>query len=217
MQESIYTQEEERLNYATHAAATVLSIVGVIYILDKALAKNDLLLFISIAVYGLSIILAFFSSTIYHWAENPSHKHNFRLLDHYAIYLVIVGSYTPFAVIAMPRSIGIPVLALVWGLSIIAMLFKYKIWSSKQLQQNAKLDALVYTLIGSTALLFLPSFVKYLSWTCVYYVIAGGLTYIIGVVFYLWKSLPYNHLIWHLFVIVAAFIHYYTILEFVIG
>lgn len=217
MQEALYTKEEERLNYSTHAFATILSVVGLFYILSRASTKQDFLLFAAVAVYGLSVTFGFLSSAIYHWVEKPNYKYNCRLLDHYAIYLVIVGTYTPFAVIAMPRQIGIPVLILVWSLSIIAMLFKYKIWSSKQLQQHAKFDAFVYTVIGSSALLFLPSFIEHMSWTCVYWVVAGGLTYIIGVLFYLWKSLPYNHLIWHIFAIVAAFIHYYAILEFVVA
>ncbi len=217
MQEAIYTREEERLNYSTHAFATILSIVGLFYILTKASSKNDLLLFIAVAVYGLSVTFGFLSSAVYHWVEKPDYKHNCRLLDHFAIYLVIVGTYTPFAVIAMPRSIGIPVLVLVWSLSIIAMLFKYKIWRNKQLQKHAKVDAFVYTVIGSTAFFFLPTFVEYLSWTCAFWVVMGGLTYIVGVLFYLWKSLPYNHLIWHIFAIVAAFIHFYTVLEFVVA
>lgn len=217
MQESIYTQEEERLNYATHAAATVLSTLGLVYLIDKALAKQDLYLLIAVAVYGVSLVISFLSSTVYHYVEQPNYKYNCRLLDHYAIYLVIVGSYTPFAVIAMPREIGIPVLVTIWTLSLLAMYFKYRIWSQNQMQQKATIDTIVYICIGSTALIFLPSFVQYLTWECVYWVITGGVVYIIGAMFYLWKSFPYNHVIWHLLVIIAAAIHYYTIVEYVVA
>ncbi len=216
MPELLYSKEEERLNYITHAVATLLSVVGCLYLIDKTYGKGNFLLFVSLVVYGFSLTLAFFSSAIYHWVEHPSYKYNLRLLDHYAIYLVIVGTYTPFTLAALPNSIGVPILITVWTLIVAAMIFKFWLWQGNSLQKYQKMDMIIYTIIGFSATAFVKPLIEHLSLTCVLWIVAGGITFFIGALFYLWKSCPYNHVIWHMFAIFAAIIHYYAVIQFVI-
>ncbi len=216
MADAIYTAKEERLNYSTHAIGSILSIMGFYYLLQAAQSKSNNLLFWSIAVYGACITFGFVASTVYHFTEHVVYKNRFRLMDHIAVYLVILGTYTPFALVAMPFKLGVTVLVIVWTLSIMAICFKVQLWRKGIMQEYAKLDTLIYTILGVIALGWLPSFIEYLSLDCVIWVCAGGLIYMIGSVFYLWKSFPYNHVIWHIMVILGASVHYYTILTFVI-
>lgn len=214
MSAPLYTKEEERLNYATHALAAVLSIIGMIHLLDRALRQDDFYLLVAMAAFGGSLVLAFLASAIYHWVERPEYKKKCRLLDHFAIYLVIVGTYTPFTLISMPRSIGIPTLIIVWGLSILAMVFKFRI--REDLNRYVKLDVVVYTIIAFSAVFFLQPMITHLSLTCVLWIALGGFFYLLGSIFYLWKSFPYNHVVWHVLAIIGAFVHYYTVLLFII-
>ena len=214
MQSPLYTREEERLNYATHALAALLAIIGMIHLIDRSLKHDDLYLLIAMFAFSGSLVLGFLSSAVYHWVEKPRYKKPFRLLDHYAIYLMIVGTYTPFTLTSMPRSVGIPVLIIVWTLSIMAMIFKYSI--REELQKYHKVDVVVYVIIGITALFWLQPMITHLSLQCVLWIAIGGFFYILGSIFYLWKSLPYNHAIWHLMAIVGAFVHYYTVVQFIL-
>jgi hemolysin III len=212
--DSIYTREEERLNYATHALAAILAVIGCIHLIDRSIKQDDLYLLIAMMAFGGSLVLAFLASAVYHWVEKPTYKQHFRLLDHYAIYLVIVGTYTPFTLTAMPRPIGITVLVVVWLLSLLAMIFKYFV--RRDLQKYHKLDVVVYIIIGVTALIWLEPMVTHLSLSCVLWIALGGFFYIIGSIFYLWKSLPYNHVIWHVFAAIGAIIHYFTVVTYVL-
>ncbi len=117
----------------------------------------------------------------------------------------------------MPFKLGVTVLVIVWTLSLMAMCFKVQLWRKGIMQEYAKLDTLIYIILGTIALVWLPAFIEHLSLNCVFWVAGGGLVYIIGAFFYLWKSFPYNHVVWHVAVILAASVHYYSILTFVIG
>jgi predicted membrane channel-forming protein YqfA (hemolysin III family) len=112
---------------------------------------------------ALALLLAFIASTVYHFTEHEVYKNRFRLLDHIAVYLVILGTYTPFALVAMPFKLGVTVLVIVWTLSIMAMCFKVQLWRKGIMQEYAKLDTLIYTILGVIALGWLPSFIEYLS------------------------------------------------------
>lgn len=214
MHQSLYTREEERLNYATHALAALLAVIGFVHLIDRSLKQDDLYLLIAMLAFGGSLVLAFLASAIYHWVEKPEYKKRCRLLDHYAIYLVIVGTYTPFTLTSMPRSIGIPVLIAVWTLSIMGMLFKYRI--REDLQKYHKMDVVVYVIIAVTAVIWLEPMITHLSLACVLWIAFGGFFYILGSIFYLWKSFPYNHAIWHVMAIMGALVHYYTVVQFIL-
>lgn len=214
MYKKLYSDEEERLNYASHALAAFLSVIGMIHLVDRALQHDDLYLLIAMMAFGGSLVLAFLASAIYHYVEQPEYKKRCRLLDHYAIYFVIVGTYTPFTLLSMPRSVGVPVLITVWTFTILAMIFKYRI--REDLNKYAKLDVIVYTIIGFTAVFYLQPMIQHLSLTCVLWIVLGGFFYIVGSIFYLWKSLPYNHVIWHVMAILGAFVHYYTVVQFLL-
>ncbi len=214
MHKPIYTLEEEKWNYRSHGLASILSIAGLLLLLSRAIPDGDIWVIAAITVFSICMTICFMSSAVYHWMEIPRFKKHLRLLDHGAIYLFIAGSYTPFALISLRENYGILIFFLVWGLALAGMMFKYYI--REQLDQYVKTDTMIYTLIGCVALLFAKPLMTSMSPECILLLALGGLFYLIGAIFYLWKSFPYNHAIWHFLVMGGALAHYMCVYWYVL-
>ncbi len=210
----IYTEEEEKLNYSSHGFATMLSVVGLVVLVLKAIPTGNLWTIAGVAVFGSCMTAAFLSSTIYHYIKEPERKHALRFLDHIAIYLFIAGSYTPFSVLTLPGHVGLFIAATIWTLTVFGISFKYLI--RNKLDEYTKVDALLYVVLGCVAILFIKPMLLYLPIKCILMLALGGALYLVGVCFYLKKSIPYNHAIWHLFVMLGALVHYVTVYKYVL-
>ncbi len=207
-----YTPAEERFNYITHGIGVVLSIIGLVILVVYNL-QSEWYVIASVVVFGLSMLSVYTSSTLYHWVVTPRLKKKMRLIDHLAIYLLIAGSYTPFALVNLRDHWGIWVFFIVWTLAILGMLMKFSF--RNKMDKLGNLDAYIYVGIGCIAFFFMKPMVTYLPANCIWLLLLGGAMYLIGVVFYLQKNMSYNHGIWHLFVMAGSAFHYLSILLYV--
>ena len=200
---------EEKLNALTHGIGAFLSLIGLTLLIAFDTHKTPNSLF-SVIVYGSSVLLLFTASTLYHSAKDDKRKHYFRILDHISIYFLIAGTYTPVLVIILFDSLGWILLYIVWWIAafgIVLKLFftgKYEVFST-----------LLYLAMG-WLIVFDFSELSYKINEGKLFLITGGVSYTIGIVFYAIKSIPFNHVIWHLFVLMGALCHFLMIFYYVI-
>lgn len=202
-----YTQFEEFLNSFTHAIGALLSIYGIVML---AANSRNALEASSTAIFGATLFILFQSSTLYHAMVNEKAKAVFRKIDHSAIFLLIAGTYTPILLIVLPFPHSIAVMSMVWYLAITGIVYSCLTLKFKYLSTG------LYLLMG-----WLLLFLFYKIWitsphSVVWFLLAGGIVYSIGSVFYLSKK-KYMHSIWHLFVILGAVLHYFAIMELIAG
>ena len=208
-----YSPEEERMNYLTHGFSFLVSLAGLGILVTKGWSHTDPYVLPGVVIFGVGLAMCFLSSTVYHWVSEPRLKYKLRLVDHLCIYLLIASSYTPFALVNLRDSWGIPVFFTIWGLAIFGSIFKFMI--RKQLQKYEFVDALFYVAMGCVALLFLKPIVENIPVNGILLLSLGGAAYIIGVFFYLSKTIPYNHAIWHLFVMAGGAFHFAAVWGYV--
>jgi hemolysin III len=165
----------------------------------------------SLSVYGASLVLLHLSSTLYHSLRPPKAKLVFRVFDHGAIYLLIAGTYTPFLVVGMPGMLAWFLLGTIWALAITGIVL-----SAVFIGRFPKLSTTTYILMGWLVLPAGKQLVAQIPLGGLVLLIAGGLAYTVGVIFYAWKKLPYNHAIWHLFVLGGNISHYLAILLYLL-
>lgn len=204
------TKLEEQLNTITHAIGAFLGVIGLILLLYFNTNKTSWSTF-SVIVYGISVIILFTASALYHYETDELKKSRLRILDHISIYLLIAGSYTPVVLILLAQSSGWALFTTVWliaGLGILLKLF----FTGK----FEALSLLLYLAMGWLIVLDYSSLKLALHENGQYLLIAGGLAYTLGIVFYAVDKIPYNHVIWHLFVLAGAACHYFMVLFYVI-
>ncbi|MFB6229608.1 MAG: hemolysin III family protein [Salinibacter sp.] len=203
--------EEELANAITHGIGLVLSVIGWIgLLLLSGLAGTGWDLAASV-VFGGTLVFLYATSTLYHSAGTPRLKRTLRILDHVAIFLLIAGTYTPFAGVLMREGWGWTVLALAWGFALVGLLFK--LLSEHRFHPAA---TSLYLLMGWFGVLLADPMRAALPIGALLLVAAGGLAYTIGTLFYGWHSLRYSHAIWHVFVLVGSACHYAAVVLYVL-
>lgn len=206
----IQTDFEEKLNAWTHGFGALLGIAGFILLVSIKEHQTDWSL-ISVIIYGVSIIVLFSASAVYHSVSGEKRKHYFRIVDHISIYLLIAGTYTPVTLIALNDSLGWPLFWSVWaiaGFGIILKLFftgRFEIFST-----------LLYLVMGWLIIFDFGNLSELLGLSGLILFISGGAFYTIGIVFYAIHKIPYNHVIWHLFVLGGAICHYLMIFLYIL-
>ncbi len=200
----------ERFNAHTHLAGTLLALTGASVLVGQAAVKADPLRLVSFSVYGATLCLLFLVSTLYHSTQGRA-KDIFRKLDYCSIYLFIAGSYTPIALVKLDGTVGLTILAAVWSLALVGIV--QECWLAK----GARLTSLaIYLIMGWIAVLAFPPLVEALTWNGVALMLAAGVFYTAGILFYLYdERYPHWHGIWHLFVLAGSAAHYAAILIFV--
>jgi hemolysin III len=211
--EEEYTVGEEVAHALTHGVGALLSAVGLAFLIVLTLGGEGSWRLWSTAVFGVSMVLLYTASTLYHAFPWPRIKGIFKTFDHIAIYFLIAGTYTPFALITLGGTQGWVLLALVWGLALAGSIFEV-VTRGKRM----KIALAFYLLMGWVAVFFIQALAALLSPTGLVLLVLGGLFYTVGAIFYAWKKLPYNHVVWHLFVLAGSFAHFFCILhDMVIG
>lgn len=206
----MYTLGEEIANSITHGIGAVLSIVGLTVLIVLAAIYGDTWRVISFSIYGLTLIILYLISTLYHSFPQPRVKRIFQTLDHAAIYLLIAGTYTPFLLITIRGPLGWTLLAVIWGLAMLGVIWKLCFMSRFRFVATG-----AYLLMGWLIVIAIKPMLANLTTMGMSLILAGGIVYSLGVLFYVWRRLPYNHAIWHLFVLVASICHFFAIVTLV--
>ena len=211
-----YPRAEERLNAAIHGVGAILSAVGLVFLILLAHSANWTGSLAAIIVYGVALIALFSFSALHHAVVRPDFKHVLLALDHGGIYLLIAGTYTPFCLV-LPPDQQERVLALVWGLALMGILVQLTAFLAKRSDGYERIAFVFYLVLGWLPVLWAGDDIyKNLATPGLGLLFAGGMAFSIGVIFYLWKRLPYGHAVWHLFVVVGCAFHYFSIFLYVI-
>ena len=205
-----YAIKEERWNTATHAVGAVLSLLGLVILLLKAFKTATIWDDFSFTVYGLSLIILYTVSSLYHAARSEKTRRIMRILDHSAIFLLIAGTYTPVTLLAVKDAAGGYVFAAVWSLAFIGIILKLTLTGKYNF-----LSTVVYLAMGWLAIVIYNPLVESLPFGALVLIFGGGLLYSAGTIFYLWEKLPFNHAIWHVMVILGSFCHFIAIYHFI--
>jgi hemolysin III len=198
---------EELANSLTHGAGLALSIVGFLVLVILAAMRGGAWRIVSCAVYGSTLISLYTASTLYHSTRSRRLKRVLKICDHSAIYLLIAGTYTPFLLVNLRGSWGWSLFAVIWGLAMAGILFK--VWF---VEHFSVLSTVVYVLMGWLALVAIKPMLLRVPLSGLLWLLVGGVLYTVGVVFYAWKKVPYNHAIWHGFVLAGSTCHYFAVL-----
>jgi hemolysin III len=201
-----YTLGEEIANSVTHGIGAALAVAGLTALVLLAVIYGDAWRVASFAIYGSSLIILYLGSTLYHSVQHPRAKRVFRTLDHTSIYVLIAGTYTPFLLIGSRNTAGWTLLALVWTMAVAGIL-----WKIFFLGRLEVLATLMYVFMGWMGVFAFRQILSNLPPRGVTMLFAGGIVYTVGVIFYAWERLPYNHAIWHLFVLGGSICHYFAI------
>jgi hemolysin III len=200
----------ERFNGYSHLAGAMLAIGGAATLISYAALHGDVWKVVSFAIYGAALIMLFSLSTLYHSTKGRT-KDIFRKLDHSAIYIMIAGTYTPFTLVTLRGPWGWSLFGVVWGLAIIGLLQELTIARGQRWISLA-----IYIIMGWLAVVGVMPMIDALQWKGFLWVVAGGVVYTLGTVFYFFDDkFKHWHGIWHLFVLGGALIHYFAIFAFV--
>lgn len=199
--------DDEWANSLTHGIGLALSMVGFIFLITIPLINGHLWKILPFSIYGISLVSLYTASTLYHSFRTLSLKRLFRLLDHCAIYLLIAGSYTPFTLVAMQGTWGWALFGVIWSLALIGIIFKIFFVGRFKLISTG-----IYLVMGWMILVALEPLLNSISYDAFLWIIAGGLFYTVGVIFFLLDHIRFYHAIWHLFVMGGSLCHYLAIL-----
>jgi hemolysin III len=201
-----YSNLEEKLNVISHGFGLVLSVIAFPFLVIKALNFEDFWEPISFIIYGLSLIILYAASTFYHAAKNPKRRRQLNIFDHAAIYVLIAGSYSPFCLVALNSNLGWYMFVSVWLFALTGIILKLFFTG-----RFDKLSTAMYLLMGWQVLFFIKPLMKNLTAEGLQFLIAGGIFYSVGAVFYSFKRMPYNHAIFHVFVLLGSLSHFIAI------
>lgn len=206
-----FTPTEEVWNGITHGIGTALSIAGLTLLVVLAAVYGDSWRVVSFSIYGSTLVLLYLASTLYHSIQIPKVKRVLQVLDHAAIYLLIAGSYTPFLLVNMRGKLGWTLFGVVWGLAILGIALR-----TIFVGRFEKLAVVGYVLMGWLMVVGFKEMQLAIPPGGVNLIIAGGVTYTVGVIFFAWRKIPYNHAIWHLFVMGGSICHFLAMLFYVL-
>lgn len=206
-----YTVPEEIANIITHGLGVVLSIVALWLMVAYAVSDFEVKRVVGASIFGGTLILMYLMSTLYHSVRDPELKHLFRVLDHSSIYLLIAGSYTPFTLVLLEGAWGWTMLSITWTLAVSGVVFKIFFIKRFHLLSTA-----LYVAMGWVVLIAIKPLLEATPTGAMVWLTVGGLLYTGGVAFYLWNKLPYNHAIWHVFVMGGSFSHFCAVYWYVL-
>lgn len=199
---------EELANSISHGIGIALAIAGVTLLTTFGAFYGNAWHIVSFAVFGVSMIVLYLASTLYHGVSKPSLKEKLNKFDHSAIYILIAGSYTPIALISLRGWVGWTIFGLIWSLAIAGIIFK--IWFYTPKLRN--ISTLLYVAMGWLVLFAIVPVIQNVPNTSLWFLFAGGLSYTGGVIFYLFPKIPFFHLVFHLFILGGSVCHFFAFL-----
>lgn len=203
-----YSIKEEIWSSAIHGIGIILSIVGLAVLVVLSSTRGDIWAIISTAIFGISMIVLYSASTIYHAVPNLELKKKLKKFDHISIYYLIAGTYTPFLLVNLRGFVGWTLFAIVWGLAFIGTGLKLFTSSSGTKAWSIAL----YLIMGWLIVFASRELVAEVPATGLSFLVLGGLFYTLGVIFYVLKKIEYTHAIWHFFVLSGTTMHFFAVL-----
>lgn len=202
----LYSNSEEQLNIWSHGLGLVASIIAFPFLILKAISYSSFWDITSFIIYGLSLIILYAASTFYHAAKNPKKRRRLNIFDHAAIYVLIAGSYTPFCLVALDSDLGWYMFIAVWIFALTGIILKLFFTGKFD-----KISTAMYLLMGWQVMFFIKPLIDVLTNFSLNLLIAGGLFYTVGAILYSIKKIPYNHAIFHVFVLLGSISHFLAI------
>jgi hemolysin III len=206
-----YSPQEELANRVTHGVAALASVPALVVLLIAAAATGDPYRVVASAVFAGSLTLFYTISTLYHSLRSQRARYVFRILDHAGIFLVIAASYTPFTLVSLRNGHGWLLFGVVWSLAIAGVVFK-----SLMTHRLRFLAPIFYIALGWLIVVDIKGLLAAVPLPGVAWLVAGGVAYTVGIIFYAIDRIPYHHAIWHLFVIAGSTCHYLAVLRHVV-
>ncbi len=209
--QSQYSLAEEIFHAVSHGVGLILSIAGLSWMLNISTDAFDPWRIVASSLYGASLISLFLTSTLYHGLHASPHKHLFKLLDHCAIYLLIAGTSTPFLLVAMRTDTAWWLFGAMWALAAAGILTK--LWHG---HRYPRLSLASYLLMGWLIVIVAPQMTDAIGANGMAWLVAGGLCYSVGAVFYAAKRMYFHHVIWHFFVLAGSACHFLAVVWYVL-
>ena len=206
-----YSIGEEIANSVTHGVGVVLSIGGLAILTAFASVLGNAWHIVSSSIFGATLILLYASSTLYHSIQLPRVKRILQVIDHSAIFLLIAGTYTPFTLVTLRGAWGWTIFGVVWGLAVTGIIFQVT-----RLRKWPVISLALYVGMGWAVIVATKPLLAAIDPRGLLLLLLGGLSYTAGIVFYVWRRLPYHHAIWHIFVLAGSAFHFFAILFYVI-
>jgi len=206
-----YSKTEEKLNIISHGIGLLFVILGSILLITKASKLNDDLALLSIIIYGMSMMVLYGASTFYHWSTSPSIRYKLQIFDHASIYILIAGSYTPFALITLKGTIGWVIFGITWILTLAGIIIKIFFTGRFNL-----LSTIMYVVMGWIIIPVVFPLIEVLTLDGFWWLLAGGISYTIGAVLFMFDNLKFNHPIFHLLVLLGTILHFISVYFYVL-
>lgn len=206
-----YSLIEELFNTITHGAGMVLSIAALVLLIVFSSIYGTTGHIVSCTIFGVTLILLYTASTLYHSIQKPRVKRIFKIFDHSCIYLLIAGTYTPFLLVTLRGVLGWAMFGVIWLLAVSGVTLKVFF-----VHRFKIISTIAYVLMGWIIVFAIKPLADSLPHGGLVWLITGGLAYTLGVVFYVWKKLPFHHAIWHLFVLAGSACHFMAVIFYVI-
>ena len=207
-----YHPTEERLNVLTHGFGFVLSLVALVLLVLKSSEIQGYRPLFSFTVFGASLVLLYAASTFYHNAKDTRLRHYLNITDHAAIYVLIAGTYTPFALITLRQHNGLFVFGLIWGIALAGILLKLFFIGKFKV-----LSTVLYVAMGWIVIFYIKPLMEVFPGWGLFWLFAGGFFYTLGAIIFAIEKIKFNHVIFHLFVLAGSFCHFIAIYFFVLG
>jgi hemolysin III len=206
-----YPWGEEIANSLSHGAGVLFGIFALVLLVLKSVQMDDTLRVVAFTIYGASVVALFLASTLYHAIPMPRAKQVLKLVDHCAIYLLIAGSYTPFLLLTLGDTFGAVLMVVIWSLAVAGIVFKVFF-----LHRFHNLSLALYLGMGWLAILGSYQLLAALPRTGIALLLGGGILYSLGTIFYKSERIPFNHAIWHMFVLVGCVCHFLVLYFYVL-
>lgn len=201
-----YSPLEEKINVVSHGIGVLLGVVALVFLLTHAIGHGKAIHIVSFVIYGFSIIVLYLASTLYHKATKPLARNRLQIFDHAAIYLLIAGTYTPFALITLEGATGWIIFSTVWAFAAVGIILKLFFTGKFD-----RLSTLMYVFMGWIIIFAIKPLMANLSSEGLYWLFLGGAAYTIGAVLYSIQKLPFNHAIFHVFVLAGSIFHFIAV------
>lgn len=205
---NFYTKGEEIANAITHGIGSVLAVIGAVLLIVFSALSGDVYKIISFTIFGVTLVILYLGSTLYHSIPNKKAKRVFRIIDHSSIYLLIAGTYTPYVLVCLRDNKKVmAIFIMIWILTILGIAFK-----AFFINKFEKLSTLLYIFMGWAILFVVKDVWKAVPHMAILWLVIGGLFYTLGCIFFVLDRMPYNHAIWHLFVIGGSVSHFFSVI-----